>query len=198
MVLNKAKTQKEISVATQGIDNVFGDIGQKEKQIGIEFGRQSVEGVSENAKNAQKAIEHILEGEIVREDELRALVIKNQTVQTREVERSEQGGVITHSTQPEDLTVQGKDSITTPKADNQEISGTIDEFVQAFELKIGRDMLGRKSVISGGKAIPLGVELSEGRKITIEEFQKLIGTKLISESGDNVIKEIKGTSAGSI
>ena len=199
MAIHRSKSQKDINIATRGIENIIPNIGQKEKEIGIEFGRQTVEGVTDNTKNAQKAIEHILEGDIVREEELRALVIKNNTVTSQMDERSEQGGVIVRNVQPEDLSIDEKqDSITTPKANVEKVSGTVEEFAEAFGFSMGRDMLGRTSVINEGRAIPIGKELLEGRKIVIEEFEKLMGIKLISDepSGSPIIES--GESASSI
>ena len=116
MVGHNSITQKEINVSTKGIDNLVPKVGQTEKEIDIEFGAQQVAGFRDRTKNAQKAIEHILEGDLVSEEGLRALDIKNHTVSTRVEERKGQGGVIAHNTQPNDVNVENTESITSPKA----------------------------------------------------------------------------------
>ena len=199
MVGHSSITQKEINVSTKGIENLVPKVGQKEKEIDIEFGAQQVAGFRDRTKNAQKAIEHTLEGDLLSEEELRALVIKNSTVFTRIVDRKGQGGVIAHNTQPEDIKVENTESITSPKANVEEAKGTIKEFAEALNLKTGRNFLGQKGVVnSKGRVLPFASVLGEGRNLTIEQFEKLLGERLIIDEPSGAGLTVSGKSIASI
>ena len=177
---NKPISQREISIATEGIENIIPSVGQTDKEIDIEFGRQTVEGIREKTKNAQNAIKHILEGELSTEEEIRALQLKHDTVFSREDTRKDQGGVIVHNSQPEDVTVENDDSVTSPKARIEESMGSIKEFAEALGLKTGMNFLGQKGVVnSRGRVLPFATKIGESRKFTIEQFEKLLGESLI-------------------
>ncbi len=192
-------TQKEINVATKGIENLVPKVGQTEKEIDIEFGAQQVTGFRDRTKNAQKAIEHILEGDLVSEEGLRALEIKNSTVFTRTEDRKGQGGVIAHNTQPNDINIENTESITSPKAKIEESKGTIKEFAEALDLKVGSNFLGQKGVVnSKGRVLPFASVLGESRKLTVEQFEKLLGERLLIDEPSGAGLTSSGKSIASL
>ncbi len=199
MAIHKPATQKEINVATKGLENIIPNVGQKEKEIDIEFGRQQVEGFRDRTLSAQKAIEHILEGDLNSEEDIRALEIKNTTVFSRTQDRKGQGGVLVHNAQPEDIKLENNESVTSPKAEIEETKGTIQEFTDALNLKTGRNFLGQKGVVnSKGRVLPFASVLGEGRNLTIEQFEKLLGERLLVDSPSGAGTKVTGKSIASL
>ena len=197
--ITKPATQKEINVATKGLENIIPDVGQKEKEIDIEFGAQQVQGFRDRTLSAQKAIEHILEGDLNSEEDIRALEIKNTTVFSREQERKGQGGVLVHNAQPEDIKLENNESITSPKAEIEETKGTIKQFQEALGLKEGRNFLGQKGVVnSKGRVLPFASVLGEGRELTVEQFEKLLGERLLIQAPSGAGIKVTGKSIATL
>lgn len=181
-IINKKSkiSQKDINIATGGVENVIPDIGQRELEIDIEFGQQGITSLREKVNTAKGTVKNMLEGDLFDEDGLRALVKRNTSVFQENVERKDQGGILAKTTQPEDVKVELDDSITTPKPVKKGVNKTIEEFGKILGLKNGRSFLGQKSIITpDGKALPLATMLGEIRSMTLEEFEKLANLNII-------------------
>ena len=197
--ITKPATQKEINVATKGLENIIPNVGQKEKEIDIEFGQQTVTGIRDRTLSAQKAIEHILEGDLNSEEDIKALEVKNTTVFSRTDDRKGQGGVLVHNSQPEDVKLDDNESITSPKAEVEEVKGTIQEYSDALGLKTGKNFLGQKGVVnSKGRVLPFATRIGEARELTVEQFEKLLGEKLLIDEPSGAGTKVTGKSIASL